>query len=237
MGSPTPLPGLSGQSGAPEVGSGLPSPPSSPPLTALTSTNELTLAPKINSRKRDIDGQRMGRREGAAYTIREECERLFCETMTNVFLGERDASIMAPSVMGTNAYSPPDESVTAYNYSSNRKSNQVNSWLEVWDYAGGCSFRGYVAGTGTEKCLFAFFDSSIVGRDLKQGLMALIELADTVFECSQVVICLDRDTDPEDSAALMKSLRWVGFELVTLGMWAGHKSVTSDKWVFLGMEL
>jgi hypothetical protein len=67
--------------------------------------------------------------------------------------------------------------------------------------------------------------------------MALIELADTVFECLQVVICLDRDTDPEDSATLMKSLRWVGFELVTLDMWASHQLVTSDRWVFLGMEL
>jgi hypothetical protein len=89
--------------------------------------------------------------------------------MTNVFLGERDASIMAPSVMGTNAHSPPEESVIAYNYSGNHKASQVNFWLEVWDYAGGCSFRGFVAGTGTEKCLFAFFDSGVVGRDLKQG--------------------------------------------------------------------
>jgi Ornithine decarboxylase antizyme len=67
--------------------------------------------------------------------------------------------------------------------------------------------------------------------------MALIELAATPFECSQVVICLDRGTEPEESRALMKSLRWVGFELVTLEMWARHRTAASDKWLFLGMEL
>lgn len=89
--------------------------------------------------------------------------------MTNVFSGERDASTMTPSGMGANAYSPPDESVNAYNFSSDPNGSQVNSWLEVWDYAGGCSFRGFISGTGTETCLFAFFDSEVVGRDLKQG--------------------------------------------------------------------
>jgi hypothetical protein len=67
--------------------------------------------------------------------------------------------------------------------------------------------------------------------------MALIELAATPFECSQVVICLDRKADPEESRALMKSLRWVGFELITLEMWSRQGMVTSDKWLFLGMEL
>lgn len=136
---------------------GLPSPPSSPPLAALTSTNELALTPKINSRKRDKDGQRKSRRGGAAYAIREECERLFCENMKTVFLGERDAVDSGSVEMDT------------YHYSGDRNASRVSSWLEVWDYAGGSSFRGFVASSGSEKCLFAFFDPNVVGRDLKAG--------------------------------------------------------------------
>jgi hypothetical protein len=67
--------------------------------------------------------------------------------------------------------------------------------------------------------------------------MALIELADTVFAVSQIVICLDRKVPEAESQAFMKSLRWVGFELVTLDMWAHDTDVTSDKWLFLGMEV
>jgi hypothetical protein len=67
--------------------------------------------------------------------------------------------------------------------------------------------------------------------------MALIELADTVFALSQVVICLDRSIPEVDRKAFMKSLRWVGFELITLDMWANSLDVTSNKWLFLGMEV
>jgi hypothetical protein len=141
----------------PEESSGLPSPPSSPPLAALTSANEIALAPKTNPRKRDKDGRRKSGREGAAFTIREECERLFCETMKAVFLGERDAAQGGSGAM------------EAFHYSSDHNTSYVNSWLEIWDYAGGCSFRGFVAGTGTDKCLFVFFTSDVVGHDLKAG--------------------------------------------------------------------
>jgi len=67
--------------------------------------------------------------------------------------------------------------------------------------------------------------------------MALIELAETVFAVSQVVICLDRSTADGDHRAFLKSLRWVGFELITLDMWANQIDVTSDKWLFMGMEI
>jgi hypothetical protein len=67
--------------------------------------------------------------------------------------------------------------------------------------------------------------------------MALIELAETVFALSQVVICVDRSVPEGDSKAFMKSLRWVGFELVTLDMWAKALDVTSKKWLLLGMEI
>lgn len=67
--------------------------------------------------------------------------------------------------------------------------------------------------------------------------MAMIELADSVFAVSQVVICLDRSVPAAEQKSFMKSLRWVGFELVTLDAWAGSLDVTSDKWLYLGMEV
>lgn len=68
-------------------------------------------------------------------------------------------------------------------------------------------------------------------------LMALIELAETVFAVGQVIICVDRAVPEDERKAFMKSLRWVGFEMTTLDMWANALDVTSDKWLFLGMEI
>jgi hypothetical protein len=67
--------------------------------------------------------------------------------------------------------------------------------------------------------------------------MALIELTETVFAVNQVVICLDRAVPEGDRKSFMKSLRWVGFEMITLDMWANALDVTSDKWLYLGMEI
>ncbi|RQM05626.1 hypothetical protein DH86_00001644, partial [Scytalidium sp. 3C] len=255
-----------GPSGFPEVlgaSSGIPSPPSSPPLAAISSANELTLI--SSSRKREADGRRRSRKEGATYTIRGECERLFCETMKSVFLGEGRAASSGSVVMGAsnNNYnsnsngggngrgtvrvigsagnSPPDEEDVALHGYFDRhqryKRNTIDAWLEMWDYVGGASFRGFVGGDGSSKSLFAFFDSSVVGQDLKPSLMALIELAEAGFAVSQVVICLDRSIPEIDRKALLKSLRWVGFDLITLDTWAKDIDVTSKKWLFLGMDI
>ncbi|EHK98494.1 hypothetical protein M7I_5700 [Glarea lozoyensis 74030] len=166
----TPLPAPAGQSGIPEVISGLPSPPSSPPLAALTSANEFALISKPKkSRDNDHNGSGMksSRRGGASYSIREEYTRS----------------------------TPPVETRESYGIShqrsrkaSNFQGQEIDAWIEIWDYAGGCSFRGFVGGNGENKSLFAFFDSSVIGRDLKQGLMALIEMAETVFALEQVVV-------------------------------------------------
>lgn len=88
-------------------------------------------------------------------------------------------------------------------------------FIEVWDYMGGASFRGFVAekvGRGrVEKTLFLFFEN-VEGTQLKHGyaflfrfcaimlisndsLIALIELATECFNCDRLVICLDRKTD------------------------------------------
>ncbi|OBT97250.1 hypothetical protein VE01_04714 [Pseudogymnoascus verrucosus] len=212
-----------------------------PPLAAFTSANELAYVSAGKSRRHGDDGTavRGGRAGGAAHSIREECERLFCETMTTVFLGERDSIAHGSYEWTANAHSPPQEGMDGQSYFKNavQRHNGVGSWLELWDYAGGCSFKGFVAGADDERCLFTFFDHSVINRDLKQALMAIIDLASSPLGCSQVVVCLDRSISAEDSKSLLKSLRWVGFELVTLDLWAESRSSPSNEWLFLGMEL
>jgi hypothetical protein len=47
---------------------------------------------------------------------------------------------------------------------------EVEAWMEIWDYAGGASFRAFIASDGTEKSLFVFFDiEGTLGRDLKKA--------------------------------------------------------------------
>lgn len=160
-----------GQSGIPEVSSGLPSPPSSPPLAALTAANELALAPKHSNKKRDGNGGQV--RQGgrtATYTIRGECERLFCETLKNVFLGERDRFGKGSLGMVTDLDLDADvHSEKDIQISQGNGNGIVDAWFEVWDYVGGASFRGFVAGPENERCLFTFFDATVIGKDLKQG--------------------------------------------------------------------
>ncbi|KAG6056876.1 hypothetical protein E4U17_001877 [Claviceps sp. LM77 group G4] len=115
---------------------------------------------------------------------------------------------------------------------------EVDSWLEVWDYAGGASFRAFVTRQEQERSLFVFFDvEGALGRDLKKGLMAVIDLADGPLACSHVVTCIDRRMPVDNALELTKSLQWVGFEMTTLDHWAQDLDVTSDRWVFMGMEM
>ncbi|KAI1773529.1 ornithine decarboxylase antizyme-domain-containing protein [Hypoxylon cercidicola] len=223
---------------------GLPSPPSSPPLAAITSNNELALQPKNKKRSTNAPTSR-SRRGGATFQIRGECERFFCETMKSVFQGEWNMAGNGSYLTGVNyALTPPDDdypsppsSLSDVDMSEIKPAVHVNGWMEFWDYAGGASFRAFVAEDGDERSLFAFFDNGLVGRDLKQALIALIELADGPMECSNVVICVDRRMPHDYAKALMKSLQWVGFELTTLDHWAKDLDVTSDKWLFMGMEI
>ncbi|KAH6986081.1 ornithine decarboxylase antizyme-domain-containing protein [Ilyonectria sp. MPI-CAGE-AT-0026] len=231
-----------GPSGIPEVpSSGLPSPPTSPPLAALTSSNELAFLPK--SKKREIPGRRLGRRGGAALSIREECERFFCESMKTVFHGERNPSMNGSGLSGAYLQTPPPDDRLPDHFQQQFNDEklpgfEVEAWLEVWDYAGGASFRAFVANDGEEKSLFVFFDfQGVMGRDLKKALMALIELADGPLDCSHVVTCIDRRIPTDEVQSLSKSLQWVGFDMVTLDHWAHDLDVTSKRWMFMGMEM
>ncbi|KAI0143071.1 ornithine decarboxylase antizyme-domain-containing protein [Xylariaceae sp. FL1272] len=257
-----------GPSGIPEVPiSGLPSPPSSPPLAAITSSNELALQPKPKKRHGRSSSDKVttsltgrsttsSRRGGAAFQIRDECERFFCETMRAVFQGERNragsGSFLSGASCATNAQqlTPPyDNMVVEFPptppsslprdglTTTTTTGVEAKGWMEFWDYKGGASFRAFLAEDGDEKSLFAFIDGGLIGRDLKHALVAFIELADVPLGCSHVIICLDRLMPEDHSKALMKSLQWVGFELTTLDHWAGEIDVISDKWLFMGMEV
>jgi hypothetical protein len=100
--------------------------------------------------------------------------------MKTTFLGEEGSAGINGSIEMDmdRLHSPPDESVIAndINYFGNAKngSDTVDAWLEIWDYTGGCSYRGFVGGEGAKKSLFAFFDSAVIGGDLKQGYVKFI---------------------------------------------------------------
>lgn len=162
--------------------------------------------------------------------------------MKAVFQGERDMAGNSSCLTGVNyALTPPDDypmsQSMAFSSTDNKPAVCVNGWMEFWDYSGGASFRAFVVEDSDERSLFAFFDNGLVGRDLKQALIALIELADGPIECSHVVICVDRSMPQDYAKALMKSLQWVGFELTTLDHWAKDVDVTSSNWLFMGMEI
>ncbi|KAJ4158639.1 uncharacterized protein LMH87_009155 [Akanthomyces muscarius] len=133
-----------------------------------------------------------------------------------------------------------DDSSNQSNNNNGKAGFEVDAWMEVWDYVGGASFRAFLAsndGEG-EKSLFVFFDlEGVMGRDLKKALMALIELADGPLGCGNIVTCMDRRMPVDEAVELTKSLQWVGFEMTTLDHWANDVDVTSDQWLFMGMEL
>ena len=132
-----------GHSGIPEVLSGIPSPPESPPLAALAS---LAAAADDDDDRTPTRSRGKG---GAAYTITEESERLFCDTLRAVFLGERKAADAGALVMG--AFFEKDD--------------MVREWVEVWDYVGAGLFRGFVVGGS----LVVFLDEGVGVGELKPG--------------------------------------------------------------------
>ncbi|KAK7722554.1 hypothetical protein SLS64_001091 [Diaporthe eres] len=116
---------------------------------------------------------------------------------------------------------------------------EATSWMEIWDYQGGASFRAFTVEdyARDERTLFTFFDAGVVGHDLKDALVALMELAESPLGCSHLVICIDRSIETDEAKTLTKGLQWAGLELTTLDHWAGAIDVTSKEWVFMGTEV
>ncbi|KAF2011900.1 hypothetical protein BU24DRAFT_375185 [Aaosphaeria arxii CBS 175.79] len=230
----------------------MPSPPQSPPLAARHAP---VAKPSSNRGSR-------ARRGGAAQTITGECERLFCETLRTVFLGEGNLARQDSLVTGVhnyNQYSTSDISdygVDVRRYterpsgavpspemeggmvSEEQDNGLVSDWVEIWDYVGGNRFRGFVAEKDGEKTLFVFFDQLVIGGDLKAALMALLELCDVpYFSCSRLVACIDRHAEAHATEALSKDLGWIGFQLTTLDDFTSGDEITSNKWLLMDMEV
>jgi hypothetical protein len=183
-----------------------------------------------------------------------------------MFLGERNAAMQGSglasvynnsndntrhngpaSAMGQHGQlTPPDDFPIADETAMGRRGfgagvrGSVLGWLEIWDYAGGSSFRAFVAEDASRgtKSLFVFFDAHSITRELKkQALVALIELAEGPLDCSHMVICIERSIPEEDTKGLTGGLQWAGFSLTTLDFWTDGLDVLSNRWLFMGMEL
>jgi hypothetical protein len=114
----------------------------------------------------------------------------------------------------------------------------ITDYIEMWDYVGGIRFRGFVVETEEERAMFVFFDEAVIGADLKAGLMALLELCEVdYFSCGRLVLCIDRHTDQAARNNLTKDLGWIGFGLTTLDEFSQGEKLTSDKWLFMDMEV
>lgn len=123
-------------------------------------------------------------REGAAYTIAGECERLFCETLRAVFLGEGNLALQDSLAVGMYDDNNNNNGInmksrkhqyevlaTPPKYEAGLWDNPrvVEKWIEVWDYVGGVRFRGFLASNGNRRAVFVFFDDNVLSHDLKSG--------------------------------------------------------------------
>lgn len=120
-----------------------------------------------------------------------------------------------------------------------RLASDVTAWMEILDYTNGTSFRAcIVMDEEGEKSLFVFFHDGVVARELKQALVAMIELAESPLECSTIILCIDRLIPQNEIHALMKNLQWVGFEPTMFDRWAKQGvDVTSNCWLLMGMDV
>lgn len=106
--------------------------------------------------------------------------------MKTVFLGERTPSMHGSGLTGAfnnmlptppqdtqfpDVGSPYDRAgLDGHAVATKGSAFEIDAWMELWDYAGGASFRAFIANDGEEKTLFVFFDiEGVMGRDLKKA--------------------------------------------------------------------
>lgn len=169
----------------------------------------------------------------AAQTITEECERLFCDTLSAMFLGERNRGRRRSLVAGAYHQDFRPDSVKE-NY------QRIESWVELWDYASDAIYRGFVVDDNNGKTLFVFFEDRTSDHGIKTGLLSLFELADMeAFNCTRIVTCVPRSADPVE-LGIVRNLGWCGFSLTTLEPWmplGGGQASTSSRWLFLVADI
>ncbi|EHA23641.1 hypothetical protein AnigIFM60653_009176 [Aspergillus niger] len=206
-----------GTIGIPEVPSGSKASPS-PPFG-------LSIAPGMGT---SWPGNILPEYKGEAmHTIPEECERLFCDILSAIFLGERRSA--GQESLGVGA-------------SQSRPNNNmpIEQWFELLDYTSDTIHRGFVTNASGEPTLFVFLAEKALGHGLKTGLIALFELANiSAFGCPRIVACVPRSHDAVELEAV-RNLGWCGFSLTTLQPWGAARDVErslSTKWLFLDAEV
>ncbi|PWY64533.1 ornithine decarboxylase antizyme [Aspergillus heteromorphus CBS 117.55] len=170
-------------------------------------------------------------KEEAVHAIPGECERLFCDNLSSIFLGERRSSRQELLGVGV-SQSRPDNAMT--------NNVTIEKWFELLNYTNDTIHRGFVTNLSGEQTLFVFFAENTLGHSLKTGLIALFELAHiSAFGCSQIVACVPRSHDAVDLEAI-RNLGWCGFNLTTLQRWivrGGLDCCLSAKWLFLDADV
>ncbi|KAE8384337.1 ornithine decarboxylase antizyme-domain-containing protein [Aspergillus alliaceus] len=209
--------------------SGIPEVPSGSKTLSPRPSLDLSIRPRMES---GFSGTIVPEHKGeATHTIPGECERLFCDTLSVIFLGEGRFS--RQELLGVDAYQAQPSSLS-YEHS------QLQDWVEVLDYTSDCIYRGFVTELNEERALFIFFGERALGQGLKTGLIALFELAGlSEFACSQIIVCIPRSQDATE-LEVVRNLGWCGFSLTTLQPWNTRgclDSSLSAKWLFLSAEV
>lgn len=155
---------------------GVPSPPPSPDARPV--------GRKAHS-SRSVHGD-------AAHNIKEFCERDFCDTLRTVFLVERGTGLEESLVMDARttessndsygvAIPPPIQQIATSKHGIPSPSpspdgrvhptsdGMIRDYVEIYDYAGGARFRGFVAEKDDERTMFVFWDKDVLDKDLKPG--------------------------------------------------------------------
>ncbi|KAL2833226.1 ornithine decarboxylase antizyme-domain-containing protein [Aspergillus cavernicola] len=218
----TALPWAPEYSGIPEVPSGSKTAHTSPPL-------DISLASAVGSSS--PVNNLLEQKGEATHTIPEECERLFCDKLSAIFLGERRLSRQESLGIDASQIRPND---TNYEY------RQIQRWVEVLDYSSDAIYRGFVTNASGEPTLFVFLAETALDHGLKSGLIALFELAGIpAFGCSQIVACVPR-LQCNAELELTRNLGWCGFGLTTLQPWDTTNCLDfpiSTTWLFLSAEV
>ena len=101
----------------------------------------------------------------ATYSISGECERLFCDQMSTIFLGESDVARQESLEMDALQCSrPTTTTITA-------RQPSIQRWIEVWDYASDAIYRGFITNDRNDgkATLFVFFEPDVMASGLKPG--------------------------------------------------------------------
>lgn len=209
-------------SGIPEVPSGLKTDPISPPLDT---------SPASTAGNNYMVNYSLEQKGEATHTIPGECERLFCDKLSGIFLGER--RVPRQESLGIDASRIQLHNDEYMNW-------RIGRWVEVLDYTSDLIYRGFVTNTNDERALFVFLPETSLRHGLKSGLIALFELASVqAFGCSRIVACVPRSQDGAE-LELTRNLGWCGFGLTTLQPWDNENRLStpvSTRWIFLGAEV